>query len=146
LWDNASGRLLHSLKHTSRLWSLAWSSDGQTLAAGDQAGFIRYWQPASGKPLERINARVGAVKMLAWAKGQPRLAISSEDTVRVWEPRGLGPALKGRSATWLDARTLTCLHGERIRFWDADKGQPVSDRDFVAHRGHAYRAATSPNG
>jgi WD40 repeat protein/thiol-disulfide isomerase/thioredoxin len=57
LWDLSSGELMLTLRGSDHLWSLAFSPDGKTLAAGNHAGSIHLWRAAT-------EAEVRAKKLL----------------------------------------------------------------------------------
>ena len=56
LWDAATGQLRASLKgHTTAVYSVAFSSDGRTLASASRDGSMRLWDVATGQ--ERISLK-----------------------------------------------------------------------------------------
>ena len=56
VWDVASGQCLQTLQgHTQTVWSLAFSSDGQTLASGDENATIMLWDTQSWQPIKTMK-------------------------------------------------------------------------------------------
>jgi WD40 repeat protein len=71
----------------NRLRSLAFSSQGEWLASGDESGFIQLWDGRSGEPLRRFPAHPGsAILGLAYQPGTSNLASAGEDgVIRLWK-------------------------------------------------------------
>src|SRR5437016_5862835 len=66
--------------------AVAYSPDGNLLAAGAADGSVRLFDPANGRPLATLAGHGDAVAALAFSPDGSRLASASYDkTVRVWD-------------------------------------------------------------
>ena len=160
--------------HTDRVWSVAFSPDGHTLASGgkdeDGDGTVRLWDvsdrstPRSlGSPL---TGHTNGVWSVAFAPDGRTLASASADgTVRLWDvsdrsaPRPLGSPLTGhtgpvRSVAFApDGRTLASASGSAsgygtLRLWDvSDRSAPRPlGSPLTGHTGPVTSVAFSPDG
>jgi WD40 repeat protein len=69
------------------LWSLAFSPDGQTVAAGRNDGAITLWRVIDGKLLHTFSAHSGPVYSLRFSPDGQALASGGADTkIRLWNP------------------------------------------------------------
>lgn len=92
-WDIASGRAAHTASAgTAKLHSLAFSPDGRTLAAGDAAGGVGLWDPATLRPAGRLRStEPGGVQELDGAglafspDGRQLAAGTARGEVLVWD-------------------------------------------------------------
>jgi WD40 repeat protein len=76
------------------LHALAWSSDGEWLAAGAASGEITLWNARTGDFIRRFDGHRGIVRGLAFDSPRSLLASSSDDgTVRLWELTSERPSL-----------------------------------------------------
>ena len=63
LWDLPSGRELHTLSgHSDRVYSVAFSSDGHTVASGSFRS-IKLWDADSGRELRTFSGDFGGVEL-----------------------------------------------------------------------------------
>jgi WD40 repeat protein len=77
--------------HTTFVWSLAFSPDGQMLASGDNNGEIKLWQVHSGTCITTLRAGSSSVVALAFSPdGTALLSSSSDETVVVWDMEQAG--------------------------------------------------------
>jgi WD40 repeat protein len=121
LWDVTNAvtpRRLGTLRpgHTGRVWSLAFTADGRTLAAGSDDGTVDLWDVADPTNPRRLGATLGS------------------DLGGVWSliPRIFGPALAGYTrGVWslgftADGRTLaTSSMDSGVVLWDVvDREHP----------------------
>ena len=88
LLEAETGRLIRTLTgHAWGVWSLAWSPNGRTLAAGEDftGGHMAIWEVAAGRLLQILNDHTNTVHSLAWSPDGCRLLSGSWDnSVRVW--------------------------------------------------------------
>src|SRR5262249_42530741 len=82
------GQEVRTLTGHSRVDSLlAFSPDGQTVAAGGQDGSVKLWDAATGKSKEPLRSHTGAVRALAYSPDGKFLASAGhhDHTVDVCE-------------------------------------------------------------
>jgi serine/threonine protein kinase/WD40 repeat protein len=112
LWEWPAGKLRHGLRgHTTDVSSLQWSHDGRWLAALDQAGTVRLWQP-DGTPGVTL-ARTGCTAQQAkWSPSTSLLAVVwSDQQVEFFQPDGTS------IASWRIGNPETC---RPVFAWTAD--------------------------
>lgn len=69
------------------IFSVAFSPDGQQLAAGDANGMIRIWRVADGQELLRCEGHHNWVRVIAFSPDGSLLASASDDhTIKLWNP------------------------------------------------------------
>lgn len=147
--------------------SLAFSPDGQVLAAGAaNDNKIRFWQVKTGQPLGTLVGHSGMVAELAFSPDGKRLASSSYDqTICLWELQTLGTAtfytqppvqtLRGHEAgVWCvvfspDGRYLASASKDQsVRLWDIQAADGRSQLRHIldGHTGGINALAFSPDG
>jgi WD40 repeat protein len=106
---------------------LAWSPDDSTLAAANQDGGIRLWDPKERKLAGRLVRHEGWARGVAWSPDGGTLASSGQDgRVRLWDPEAkkqLRAYRSARSDTWAvawsaDGKRLATGNGDgTVRVW-----------------------------
>jgi hypothetical protein len=87
LWEVTSAKEVRQFqKQEGKIWCLAFSPDGQTLASGSFDQTIRLWDVASGKVVGQLQGHRGMVNSVSFSPDGKTLVSGSEDaTVRLWE-------------------------------------------------------------
>jgi RNA polymerase sigma factor (sigma-70 family) len=98
LWDSRTGRKVRGFAGAGEAYAVAFSSDGKRLAVSSsdkfdenligspQAGTIRLWEVATGKPLGKVAAHTQAARCLAFLPGDGQLAVGSYDSgIEAWD-------------------------------------------------------------
>jgi WD40 repeat protein len=136
LWDVQTGtlsKLLHS--QTNGVQALAFSPNGQRLAAAGFDGTVRVWGLPAGKEVFTLAGHKGWVNTLAFSPSGDHLASGGNDKItRIWdlnteqEPRLLeGPAVAVVSLAWHPGgRRLATAGADRtLRLWDIVTRQEI---------------------
>jgi len=134
LWAAESGRPMRKLSgHTHGVVSVAWSSDGRTLASGSYDNTVRLWEAENGRPVRTLSGHGNWVMSVAWSPDGQTLASGSYDnTVRLWDFKS-GRAVRTLSGhgSWIlsvawspDGRMLASGSNDgAIRLWDVATGR-----------------------
>jgi WD40 repeat protein len=148
--------------HRGQVNSLAFSPDGQTLAAVNDAmpewapspktpfvcATVQLWDVSGKEPaVPSVLARgTAGFRTVAFSADGTTLAGSSESTLKLWDT-GTGKELKtlpqGANALAFspDGKVLAGACGEAVRLWDVTSGQPLTA--FRGLRGRSALYATS---
>lgn len=142
LFDFGSGRMTGVLKgHEYAVYDVAFSPDGEFLAAGGQDGFVYLWKrdaAAEGgwTPHTRLDADSFHVSRIAFAAGGARIAATTADNgIRLWDMAtgeevtlaDEAEALRDTGVMALavspDGATLATGNVDGlVQFWDAETG------------------------
>jgi WD40 repeat protein len=134
--------------------SIAFSSDGTTLAAGTTNHEVRVWQVASGKQISSYIGHTDWVSSVDFSPDNRRIASSSNDqTIRLWNVE-TGEGLEIRQAhlyrvrevafSPTDAILASGGGDEMVRLWDINTGQCITE--LKGHTGWIETVAFSPDG
>jgi WD40 repeat protein/transcriptional regulator with XRE-family HTH domain len=136
------------------LEAVAFSPDGERLAAGTVNGEIRLWQVPDGQPLLTCTGHTGLVRSVRFSPAGGLLVSGSFDqTVRLWDVQTgqCRQTLVGHTGSvWFacfnSAGTLVASGAEdqTVRLWDVGSGRCVST--LVGHTGWVSAVCFSPDG
>lgn len=161
IWDTASGRLRFRIDmpnprstDTGRVSvrSVAWNPKRAMIAAGDDAGQVRLYNPDDGTALGVLDCRPGFALCLKWSPDGAHLASSGWDgTIHIWDLSGKqervikNSHMPLSSVAWRpDGKALAAARSDgSIRIWDAtgrDIASIKSATEFLA------AVAWSPDG
>ncbi|HMJ13728.1 MAG TPA: WD40 repeat domain-containing serine/threonine-protein kinase, partial [Polyangiaceae bacterium] len=86
VWDADTGRELNRLEAHETITSLAFSAQGDTLAAGARLGNLRIWRFRESKPARVLTGHEGTVLAVQFSPTGKYLASGASDrTLRIWE-------------------------------------------------------------
>jgi WD40 repeat protein/serine/threonine protein kinase len=93
IWDLERGQELFTLRgHTHAVTCVAFSPDGQRLAAGANDHTVRIWEAERGQELLTLKGHTNGVSCVSFSPDGHRLASGSLDrTVRIWDASGAHP-------------------------------------------------------
>ena len=172
----SDGTLIQSFDNTIRLWnvrtglasgvpitgaksynSVAFSSDGVTLATGNTDNTIGLWNVRTRKPLgEPLLGHTGNVLSVAFSPDGTTIASGSADkTLRLWDVRtgkSLGEPLTGhsdgvRSVSFSpDGNTVASGSWDKtVRLWDVRSRKPLGE-PLTGHTGDVLSVVFSADG
>lgn len=155
LWTVPEGNLTRTLTgHTGRVWSVAYSPDGQQLATSSQDGTIKLWNSAEGSPLRTLTGHEGDVWNVMFAPDGLTLASAGNDgTIKLWIVANgellrtlVGHTDRVRRIDFSANGELIASAGNdrTIRVWRAVDGMLL--RVFSGHTEQVRSAKFSPDG
>jgi len=134
-------------RHAGSVNKVAWSPDGNFIAAAYDNGTVLVWKRISERKWENIytySSHTGPVNALAWSPDGKRITSAGQDkTVQVWDATtGNNPVVyrKHRApvndVAWSPdgKRIASASDDETAQVWNAVKGD--DDKNVVTYRGH----------
>jgi WD40 repeat protein len=86
IWDLASGKVLHVLRHPGDPEALDWAPDGSTVVTGCDDGIARVWDPDTGLLVRELTEAAAAVRFIRFERNGERLLVGSYDaTMRIYD-------------------------------------------------------------
>ncbi len=155
VWDVESGELRRRIDlGIEAPLALAFSPDGQQVAAACKSGVISLWDPVTGNAVGTLRGHEKEVFDVAYSPDGRRLVTGGLDqTVRVWDRatgqpihllRGHNSFVRAVAFSPDGSRIVSASEDNTARLWDAVKG-----RELGIIRGHTRfvtGAAFSPDG
>jgi len=140
--------------HESRVWSIAFSPDGETLVSGSEDKTIRLWNARTGECQQTLQGHTNWVKSIAISSDGRLVASGSFDqTVKLWdaETGNCLTTLQGHSSTVTSIafspdgqKLVSSSYDQTIKLWDITTGQCI--RTLQGHSNRVWSVAFSPNG
>ncbi len=133
--------------------SVAFSPDGDLLAAGTATGEIRLWHATSGTSLQTVQRHTDWVRSVAFSPDGSTLASGSDDLTFLWEVSSgtcLNTLQGHTGVVWSvafspDGKTLASGSSDRtLRLWNASSGQCLNT--LQGHTEGLKSVAFSPDG
>jgi WD40 repeat protein len=86
LWERSTGALLREFEHECAVTNVAFSSDGATLAVGNEAGALFLWDVRTGQRRHILTGHLDTITTMAFTPNCRTLATGSQDrTIRLWD-------------------------------------------------------------
>jgi WD40 repeat protein len=95
LWGCPSGKLIRDFTTPKNINSIAFSTDGTTLAAVDSGGTLALWDSLTGECRASTNAHVGISFCVAFSSNGRRIATIGRDdfSTKIWDAQTLTPVI-----------------------------------------------------
>lgn len=135
LWDTHSGKLLHSLRENGcQFTSVAFDSQGMTLAGGGYDNTVKLWSTKSGILFKTLRGHKELVWSVAYdSQGRFLASGSVDNTIKLWDARtgNLIRTLEGHTGPVQlivfspDGRLLASKSADQTRLWNCENWETV---------------------
>ena len=152
LWEVSTQTETATLQHDEYVWALAFSPDGQFLAAGDGEGIVKVWNVQERQVIAQLEGDTVRVDTLAFSPDGRTLASAGYDgQIKLWAVSdwSLLGTLQNRGTTYtldfsLDGKALASTGHAAVTLWSVESGEEITS--LTGHSEWVYGAAFSPDG
>ncbi|MEM7589625.1 MAG: pentapeptide repeat-containing protein, partial [Myxococcota bacterium] len=140
--------------HTSVVYGVSFSSDGQRVASSSYDSTVRIWNAISGQQLHQLKGHMNSVYSVTFSPKDKLVASGSVDnTVRIWNATNGQQLQQFNGHTHYiisvafspDGRLLVSGGGDNmVRIWNINNGQQL--RQLKGHTQYVHSVAFSPDG
>ncbi|CAD8175698.1 unnamed protein product [Paramecium pentaurelia] len=154
LWDVKTGKQKAKLDgHTSTVYSVCFSPDGNTLASGSRDKSICLWDVKTKKKISKLDVHTSRVESVCFCPDGNTIASCCYNSIRLWDVK------TGKQKAKLDGHTsnvysvcfcpdgytlASCSYDNSIRLWDFKTGQQKAKLD--GHTFFVMSVCFSPDG
>ena len=133
LWDLSSRNEIATLQHDQYVWALAFSPNGQLLAAGDDGGTIRIWDVATHKAVAQLEGDTRGVYTLVFSPdGRTLTSAGYHGLIKLWDVSDwrLQGTLENRGTAYsLDfspnGKALASTGHTKVTLWSVESGEEI---------------------
>ena len=153
LWDVRTHTEIATLQHAEYVWALAFSPDGQLLAAGDGGGTVKIWNLQERQVIFQLEGDTVRVDTLAFSPDGRTLASAGyHGHIKLWETGSdwtlLGTLQNPGTVYTLDffpdGKALASSGHGAVTLWSVESGEEIAS--LTGHRAWVYGTAFSPDG
>ncbi len=152
LWEVTNQTEIATLQHNGYVWALAFSPNGQLLAAGDGEGTVKIWEVQQRQAIARLTGDTTAVYSVAFSPDGRTLASAGyQGEVKLWAVADweLLGTLQNRGTVYTvvfspDGKALASTGHETVSLWSVENGESIAS--LTGHTGWVRAAAFSPDG
>ena len=145
--------LLHVIRHSSAVYSVAFSPDGGRLASGSDDEIVRIWNTATGELEDELEGHTDSVWSVAFShNGQFIVSGSIDMSVRIWNTAtcettymltGHTSDVRSVAISRDDKFVVSGSHDRTVQIWDTATGKAL--RKLKGHVDIVESVAVSPD-
>ena len=152
LWRVNTQTEITTLEHEAYVWALAFSPNGQFLAAGDDGGTVKVWDFKKQRVIAQLEGDPNAVYAVTFSPDSRTLATAGyHGQIKLWSVSNwaLHGTLENRGTTHTldfsaDGKVLASTGHSEVTLWSVESGTDIAS--LTGHSGWVYGTAFSPNG
>ena len=152
LWRISDQTEIATLQHNEYVWTLAFSRDGQLLAAGDGRGTVKVWDVQKRQAIARLEGDTNSVYSVAFSPDSRILASAGyQGQIKLWNVANweLLGTLKNPGTAFtvdfsIDGKALASTGYETVSLWSVESGEKIVS--LTGHTDWVRAAAFSPDG
>ena len=152
LWEVNTQTEIATLQHDEYVWALAFSPDGQLLAAGDGEGTVKIWNLQERRVIAQLQGDEVRVDALGFSPDGRTLASAGyQGLIKLWSVSdwALLGTLQNSGTTYSldffpDGQLLASTGHAAVTLWSVERGESVAS--LTGHSAWIYGAAFSPDG
>ena len=152
LWEVSTQTETATLQHDEYVWALAFSPDGQFLAAGDGEGIVKIWNVQEQQVISQLEGDTVRVDTLAFSPDGRTLASAGyHGLIKLWAVSdwALLGTLQNRGTAYTldffpDGKALASTGHAAVTLWSVESGEEIAS--LTGHSAWVYGAAFSADG